>query len=561
MIGRFSFPTTLGILSIYFHHLALFSTALNIDVDWKLCPVTRSTAASVLVAADPEWIEEGPGGGILSKTAQEGVESLARAGANNIRLLNFNIFPLASCAQIVEGVWNFTLMDKVVIPFLDATLIESGKVIIDIETSPQWMWEDAGACKPLSPNDDSCAPANKTPDGRSNATCADGSSISLPPGDRTRCPHWGDTHIPRDRSWREIAVYFSRVAQWYTRGGFVDERGIHHYSGHYYDEKRIIWEIWNEINLGREHNVSIEDYVALYDAQVSAMKNLPGGAWKGEFGGPSLCGLNRNASARHFFTNFFNKSNHVINAATFHQYAVCKNNTPAGLENIFPSTVHQLSALQTIDDIRKELRPNTSLHLTESGIVCNSPFWCDGNNYSCYYKTFDRSYWVASATQWIYQFFLSSHIVNLATIVQSQILGFPAGYDGLSGEWPCGTMVDWEEKKLNHKYWIMIALLKVINTNSFSFCATEYIGKENHYPSKSFPENSSIYAQGIRSSKGKILVLINTKSTEEKVLVYNAKGKNATIIDGEVGNEPARDVKLATDEISLSPFATIFLQF
>ena len=69
---------------------------------------------------------------------------------------------------MVEGVWNFTLMDEVVVPFLEAALLpnSSGKVILDIETSPQWMWEDAGACVPLpnGPHDSSCD--GVPPDGR-----------------------------------------------------------------------------------------------------------------------------------------------------------------------------------------------------------------------------------------------------------------------------------------------------------------------------------------------------------------------------------------------------------
>ena len=88
-------------------------------VDWGRCPVTRDTAASVLVAADPEWMAPG----VLSPAAVSGVRQLAEAGADNIRLLDFNIFPLESCAQLQEGVWNFTLLDQVVLPFLDAALL------------------------------------------------------------------------------------------------------------------------------------------------------------------------------------------------------------------------------------------------------------------------------------------------------------------------------------------------------------------------------------------------------------------------------------------------------
>eukprot|EP01043_Picozoa_sp_COSAG02_P040323 COSAG02_NODE_3254_length_7085_cov_102.140281_2_plen_133_part_00 len=71
-----------------------------VTVDWDAVVVTRSAAPSVLVAADPEWTPEG----VLSKVAVEGVRDLAAAGADNIRLLNFNIFPEMSVAQFEEGV-------------------------------------------------------------------------------------------------------------------------------------------------------------------------------------------------------------------------------------------------------------------------------------------------------------------------------------------------------------------------------------------------------------------------------------------------------------------------
>lgn len=59
---------------------------------------------------------------------------LAEAGADNIRLLNFNIFPALACAQLVPGVWNFTLPDAVMDTFM--TAIGNGSPIIDRQSSP-----------------------------------------------------------------------------------------------------------------------------------------------------------------------------------------------------------------------------------------------------------------------------------------------------------------------------------------------------------------------------------------------------------------------------------------
>ena len=72
------------------------TTRTIVEVDWSACSLTRNTAVSILVAADPEWIPSGS----LSHTAVEGVKSLSEAGGDNLRLLNFNIFPLMSCAQV-----------------------------------------------------------------------------------------------------------------------------------------------------------------------------------------------------------------------------------------------------------------------------------------------------------------------------------------------------------------------------------------------------------------------------------------------------------------------------
>jgi hypothetical protein len=163
--------------------------------------------------------------------------------------------------------------------------------------------------------------------------------------------------------------------------------------------------------------------------------------------------------------------------------------------------------------------------------------------------TYSRVYWVASAAQWLFQFLVSAEAIDLATVAQSQVLGYPAGFDGLSGEWPCGSMVDWTENKLNHKYWLQIALLQSLG-RPFSFCATS-----------GGTTSSSVYAQGLRSQKGSVLVLINTKATAQTVSVAGARGKHAATIDGAVGNEAAREATLASDSIDLGPFATMLVHW
>lgn len=380
-----------------------------VEVDWARVLVTRNAAPSVLVAADPEWTPEGK----LSKAAVEGVRSLAAAGADNVRLLNFNIFPEMSVAQFEEGVWNFTRMDEVVVPFLEAA--GNASVLFDVESSPAWMWKPhnntAARLAPWGPN-----------------TCADHQRDDLPPStggfysNRLRCPHWGDTTVPRDRSWKELAMYFSRVSDWYTKGGFTLPDGTRHESGHHY--KIAVWEVWNEVNLGREHNMSAQTYLKYYDEQVKAMQESPGGAVS-SFGGPSLCGVTV-PKADEWAPVLLDAKNHQptttpFDALTFHQYCMCANRTGAGMEQAFEGVEGHMETLRRLQHWRDTLRPTASLHLTESGLICNAPPQCGGNNYSCWYTEFDDEYWLASGSQWLYQYFRSSEAADLATVAQSQV--------------------------------------------------------------------------------------------------------------------------------------------
>ena len=123
-------------------------------------------------------------------------------------------------------------------------------------------------------------------------------------------------------------------------------------------------------------------------------------------------------------------------------------------------------------------------------------------------------------------------------------------FDGLSGEWPCGSMVDWSANALNHKFWVQIALLQSLG-RPFSFCDTTTADDAADAGKGSA---DTVYAQGLTSAKGRLLVLINTKATPQTVTVTGASGKHAAVIDSAVGNEAAREVTLAADAIELGAF-------
>ena len=516
----------------------LLANAATVTVDWNSCPTTRNTAASVLVAADPEWLASGK----MSAAAAKGVRGLAEAGADAIRLLNFNIFPGISCAQL-EGpdAWNFTAMDAVMKMFMDA--VGDASVIIDIETSPAWMWADANATN--------------------TQTCADAHSFTLPvtgaPGadpTQLRCPHYGGPHVPKDPTWGQIAAYFKRVADHYTRGGFTDERGQWHAGAAHGPYTFAYWEVLNEVNHAREHAFTPQGIVDFYDAQLKAFAADGGPPPAAKFNGPSWGGMNSVEDVDTLMAPFLNASNHhppstPVDAVSFHIYGSCDDPSPAGMERVFTSTHQRVTngALRRMGEVKRALRPNVELHLTESGICCNKPKTCGANNYTCWYDTqFTPTYWVASASQWLFQFLTYAEAVELASIAQSQILGYPYTFDGLSGEWPSGTMVDWKTQELNAKYYVEIMLLKNVG-RPFSYCKTTSSG------------NGGVYAQALTSPKGRVVVLINTKHTPTTVGLPGATGKRALAIDVASGNGPARAATLASDTVALRAFATVLVQW
>ena len=109
-----------------------------------------------------------------------------------------------------------------------------------------------------------------------------------------------------------------RLLAWYTDGGFVDEYGVFHASGHYYNI--TMWECLNEM----EHGLSPEEYTLQYDRMVLGMRqHAPKGSQNLKF--MALALEDRNPA---YFSYIFNKSNHLPgvplpDAASFHFYAGC----------------------------------------------------------------------------------------------------------------------------------------------------------------------------------------------------------------------------------------------
>lgn len=86
----------------------------------------------------------------------------------------------------------------------------------------------------------------------------------------------------RDQSFQEFARYAARLVGWYNKGGFTDEAGQYHASGH--TDWIHYWEVWNEPNSGYEIPAPVKNpgatwmegdaFARLWNVAVHAMRAI-----------------------------------------------------------------------------------------------------------------------------------------------------------------------------------------------------------------------------------------------------------------------------------------------
>jgi hypothetical protein len=78
----------------------------------------------------------------------------------------------------------------------------------------------------------------------------DAASYAYP--DDPSLPYYGyNTGTAPASNLTALGAYYARVAQWYMRGGFTDELGVPHVSGHALPITH--WEIGNEVDYEHGH--------------------------------------------------------------------------------------------------------------------------------------------------------------------------------------------------------------------------------------------------------------------------------------------------------------------
>jgi len=237
----------------------------KVDVSWDKVQMVLKTTPTLQVVVNPPLR---PGSAIHEKAYAE----VKRLGAEYVRYVPWLPYPRLGVAELEPPAngktsWDFSLIDPMTEEFLEATAAHS--IILNFSTTPQWMWLTP---KPVTyPSD-----ANEA-----TWTYTQGTEL-------------------RDPTGKELGDYYGRLVSWYMNGGFTDEYGVRHESGHHFEIP--YWEVLNEPDF--EHKMTPEQYTLCYDSIVSGIKAV---APHMKFVGLALAGPSDNPR---MFEYFLNPANH-----------------------------------------------------------------------------------------------------------------------------------------------------------------------------------------------------------------------------------------------------------
>ncbi len=467
----------------------------KVTVNWdKVVAVSKATPTLQVVVNPP--LRRG------SQIHDRVFQALHELGADYVRYVPWLPYPKLGVAELeppADGKtsWDFSLIDPMMEDFMNAQ--EGHSVVLNFSTIPQWMFKtEKPVPYPADPNQ----------------------------------PVWDyekGTEF-RDASLKEVGDYYARLASWYTQGGFTDEYGKRHDSGHHY--KIAYWEVLNEVDF--EHQMSPETYTRVYDAIVSSIRRVEP---QMKFMGVGLAGTSPNIFLREnvpaYFESFLNPKNHKpgipIDFVSYHFYASPSADQSPEVQQytIFDQAAGFLNSVRYLESIRQRLSPKTQTDLNELGCI-------PGDDNAVPRKPIPDSYWNLAGALYGFLYGELSRL-GIDVVGESQMVGYPSQFPGVS-------MVDWNTGQPNARYWVLKLLHdnfgpgdKVVDTNSGI---------------------SHVYAQGFVTRDGKRkLLLVNQRDRDFDLSIAGSNGAEVMYVDQTTGFQPPATSHMSADQITLRGLA------
>jgi hypothetical protein len=354
---------------------------IKVDVKWDKVIRISKTSPSILYIGTPKTKRGSP----LHDPMLNAIKDL---GSDDLRYAPCNLYPRLMIPELdpptrTSTSWDFSLID----PYTEDAFKAVGDhtIVFNFSTIPEWMF--------------------KTP-----------KPVVYPQDPEELFYEYEKGSELRDPTYREVADYYARVVGWYVKGGFTDELGKWHASGHHY--KVAYWEVLNEPDI--EHGLSAEVYTGIYDAVVKAIHKV---SPQTKFVGISSSYAGGQPK---FFDYFLDPRRHQpgtpLDFISFHVYAVPDREQA---ESIYPTTFFMqadrfMEVVGFIDVMRQRLSPKTGIMVNEIGTMMPED-WDQGKP-GYVFKPIPPSYWNLAAAFYAY-LYARLAAVGVDTATESLITG------------------------------------------------------------------------------------------------------------------------------------------
>lgn len=425
----------------------------SIEVDWSNRTANRTNLT--LQAVVNPMLRRG------SPIHDASMAALHRLNCDFVRYAFWYPYPHLSVAELKapdrgQTYWDFQYMDPLVEDFTSAS--GAHPAVWSFSTIPQWMFKTpAPVVYPEDPNQ----------------------------------VMWNYSQGNELTDLQALGDYYGRLASWYTNGGFTDESGKFHSSGHHYEMR--YWEVFNEID--GEHEPTPKQYAEEYDTIVESVRKV---VPEMKFVGLSLSYPEGGA---HMFEYFLDPKNHKpgipLDAISFHVYGAPGADQPedAWQFTFFARANEFLAAARYIVRLRDRLSPGTKIMVNETGSILPGDMVQGEPNHV--EKPIPAWYWNASGALYAY---LYMQLANLGVdaVGESQLVGFPS-------QFPSVTMIDWTTGKPNARY-AVLDLLKSNFEPGGELAGTEVVDHHNN------ADTDAIAAQAFVAGGRRKLLVVNQRS-------------------------------------------------
>ena len=472
----------------------------TVAVEWNHVLMESRTSPSLQVVVNPLLLRDSPIHG-------PAYQALADLGADYVRYVPWLPYPRLAVAELEPPAggrtsWDFSLIDPPLLDFMRAN--GDHPAMVNFSTIPAWLFQTAQPVTyPANPNEVTW-------------TYTQGTEL-------------------RDGGLKELGDYYARLVSWYVNGGFVDEAGRQHVSGHRF--KIPYWEVFNEPDL--EHHMTPRQYTERYDAVVAAVRRV---APDTKFVGISVA---LPSQCPEMFEYFLNPANHQpgipLDMISYHFYALVDGHQSAEhwQYTFFDQADRFIATVRYIDLIRQRLSPGTKVALNEIGTIL------PGDREAATRDSTDDphippEYWNASGALYAY-IFAETAKLGVDVISASQLIGFPTQY-------PSVAMIDWNTGAPNARYWT----LKLLHENFHPGDRLVATSMKEKYPDTA--------VQAFVTPHGRKLLLINKRNRNSTVLLPEpVTGGTLASVDVTSGNKIARVESWSGRAVELKPFAVAVL--